>query len=198
MRTLRTLPVIAVLVAFAAACGETQPEPTPPPPAATAGGLEGYSQGVKDYYAGVELGSTASVEEEYHQPPQPAEAALGETITLTGSNIGVRLKVTVTAVERVSDYQAVQLAFESTGITNYENPLSNATLTFSDGRSVMPVEDANAPCSQDLATPTLFVPVGGKARGCLLFPPAGAETPERFQLALETVPVEAGGIWNLR
>ena len=76
MRTLRTLPVIAVLVAFAAACGETQPEPTPPPPAATAGGLEGYSQGVKDYYAGVELGSTASVEEEYHQPPQPAEAAL--------------------------------------------------------------------------------------------------------------------------
>ena len=33
--------------------------------------------------------------------------------------------------------------------------------------------------------------------GCLLFPAKGSEMPSRFQLALETVPVDVGGIWNL-
>ena len=42
--------------------------------------------------------SNEDVEEEYHQPPKPASADLGETITLTGNNIGVRLRVTPTAL----------------------------------------------------------------------------------------------------
>ena len=61
---------------------------------------------MKDFYGGThpvaEEGSPEAVEEEYHQPPKPAEAGLGETITLTGTNIGVRLRVTVTGVKRVS------------------------------------------------------------------------------------------------
>ena len=35
-------------------------------------------------------------------------------------------------------------------------------------------------------------------KGCLLFPRSGDKLPERFQLALEVVPTDAGGIWNLR
>ena len=41
---------------------------------------------------------------------------MGETITLTGTNIGVRMRVTVTGVERVDSWQAVDLELESTGI----------------------------------------------------------------------------------
>ena len=68
--------------------------------------VEGYSQGVKDFYGSdvhpeTEEGSIEDVEAEYHQPPKPAEAGLGETITLTGTNIGVRMRVTVTGVKRV-------------------------------------------------------------------------------------------------
>ena len=190
------------------ACGDqgTGSEATPPAatasPTAEAGdGLEGYSQGVKDYYGGVdteaEPGTTESVEEEYHQPPKPAQARLGETITLTGSNIGVRLRVTVTGVKRVSEQTAVELALESTGITNYEAPLENATVTYGGGQPQRALQDATAACSKDIVPPVVFIPVGGKASGCLLFPASGSETPDRFQLALETVPVDAGGIWNL-
>ena len=70
-----------------------------------------------------EEGSIEDVEAEYHQPPKPAEAGLGETITLTGTNIGVRLRVTVTGVKRVSSYLAVELALENTGIANHEGVL---------------------------------------------------------------------------
>ena len=38
--------------------------------------------------------------------------------------------------------------------------------------------------------------VGSTLEGCVLFP-KGDEEPTRFQLALEQVPAEAGGIWNL-
>ncbi len=210
---MRTLLASALLVLVFGACGNdkdaaTKPTPTPPPADATAppaaeeaDDLEGYSQGVKDYYGGshpvAEEGSPESVEVEYHQPPKPAEAGMGETITLTGTNIGVRLRVTVTGVKRVSKYLAVDLAFESTGITNYEGPFESAAVTYGDGTPKRVVEGATASCSKDITQPTVFIPVGAKARGCLLFPPSGSRTPDRFQLALETVPVEAGGIWNL-
>ena len=78
-------------------------------------------------------GRTEDVEAEYHQPPQPAEAGLGETITLTGTNIGVRLRVTVTGVKRVGDHQAVELGLENTGITNYEGEFTHAAVTYGDG-----------------------------------------------------------------
>ena len=123
--------------------------------AAEADPLEGYSQGVKDFYGSdvhpeAEEGSIEDVEAEYHQPPKPAEAGLGETITLTGTNIGVRMRVTVTGVKRVSSYQAVELELESTGITNYEGALSSAALTYGDGEPQPLVEGATAPCSKDL------------------------------------------------
>ena len=105
--------------------------------------------------------------------------------------------VTVTDVKRVSSYQAVELELESTGITNYDGALSSAALTYGDGEPQPLVEGATAPCSKDLGFPSIFIPVGGKASGCLLFPASGSAEPDRFQLALETVPVEAGGIWNL-
>jgi hypothetical protein len=207
---MRTLLAGVLLALALGACGDkesaTEPKSTTPPPQATAAEaeadpLEGYSQGVKDFYGGAhpeaEEGTTESVEAEYHQPPKPAEARLGGTITLTGSNIGVRMRVTVTDVKRVSSYQAVELELESTGITNYQGALSNAALTYGDAGPQKIVEGATASCSKDFSFPSIFIPVGGTASGCLLFPPSESGEPERFQLALETVPVEAGGIWNL-
>ncbi len=201
---MRKLLASVVLALAFGACGDNDRAntPTPTPTAAEADRLEGYSQGVKDFYGTdahpeTEEGSIEDVEAEYHQPPKPAEAGLGGTITLTGTNIGVRLRVTVTGVKRVSKYLAVDLAFESTGITNYEGPFESAAVTYGDGTPKRVVEGATASCSKDITQPTVFIPVGAKARGCLLFPPSGSRTPDRFQLALETVPVEAGGIWNL-
>jgi hypothetical protein len=199
----KLLAGVALALAFGA-CGDKDraSAPTATATAAEADPLEGYSQGVKDFYGTdvhpeAEEGSIEDVEAEYHQPPKPAEAGLGETITLTGSNIGVRMRVTVTGVKRVDSYQAVELEFESTGITNYDGPISSATLTYGDGEPQPLVEDATASCSRELGFPSVFIPTGGKVSGCLLFPPSESGEPERFQLALETVPVEAGGIWNL-
>ncbi len=204
---MRKLLASAVLALALGACGDNDranhPVPTPTPTAAEADPLEGYSQGVKDFYGGsdvhpeTEEGSLEDIEAEYHQPPKPAEAGLGETITLTGSNIGVRMRVTVTGVKRVSSYQAVELELENTGITNYQGALTSAALTYGDGEPQPLVEGATAPCSKDLGFEMIFIPVSGKASGCLLFAPSESGEPERFQLALETVPVTAGGIWNL-
>jgi hypothetical protein len=199
---MRKLLASVALALALGACGGNDRAATPTPTAAEAGPLDGYSEGVKNYYGTdvppeAEEGSIEAVEAEYHQPPKPAEAGLGETITLTGSNIGVRMRVTVTGVKRVSSYQAVELELESTGITNYDGPISSATLTYGGGEPQPLAEGATAPCSKDLGFETIFIPVGGKASGCLLFPTSESGEPERFQLALETVPVEAGGIWNL-
>jgi hypothetical protein len=190
--------VLLAVLAFAACGGKESPKATPTPTAAG-----GYSQGVRDYYGDAdsqpepEAGSIEDVEAEYHQPPKPAEAGLGETITLTGTNIGVRLRVTVTGVERVDDHQAVELELENTGITNYEGEFTQAAVTYGDGTTKPLAQGANAPCSNSLDLPTAFIGVGEKTTGCLLFPTSGDESPTRFQLALETVPTEAGGIWNL-
>jgi hypothetical protein len=206
---MRKLLAGALLVLTFSACGDKDgaPEPrTTPAPAATTAAdshdLDGYSEGVKAYYGAdahpeAEPGSIEDVESEYHQPPKPAEAKLGETITLTGSNIGVRLDVTVEQVRRVDDYLAVDVALDSTGITNYEGPFENASVTFPDGTSEKAIADETAACSKDFTVPTTFIGVGEQAKGCLLFEPSGSALPERFQFALESVPVEAGGIWNL-
>jgi hypothetical protein len=195
---MRKLMFVALAVLAVAGCGgQGSPKAT-----ATADD-GGYSQAVKDYYGDAdahpetEAGTTEAVEAEYHQPPKPAQAGLGETITLTGTNIGVRLRVTVTGVKRVGDHQAVELALESTGITNYQGEFANAAVTYSDGKPRPLAKGANAPCSNTLDLPNVNIPVGSKTTGCLLFPASGSETPQRFQLALELVPTEAGGIWNL-
>lgn len=195
-QTMRKLLAGALLALAFGACGDKKEAPEP---RAT---VAGYSDGVKAYYGDAphpeaEPGSLEDVEAEYHQPPKPAEAKLGETITLTGSNIGIRLEVTVEDVRRVDDYVAVDVAFNSTGITNYEAPFASAAVTFPDGRSEPVIPDATAACSRDIDFPTTFIPVGGQAAGCLLFAAAGPELPERLQFALESVPVEAGGIWHL-
>jgi hypothetical protein len=186
------------LAALLAGCGESEPAPTPAPRAT---GLEGYSQGVRDYYVAVHPvppdDSHAAVEAEYHQPPKPAEAGVGEAITLTGTNIGVRLRATVKRVRDAGAYTAVDLALENTGITVYEAPLRQAALTLPDGRTVPLEPGARAGCSHGLDAERVRIDVGKKRTGCLLFPRAGDEAPERLQLALEIVPTEAGGIWNL-
>ena len=123
-----------------------------------------------DAHPEAEPGSIEDVESEYHQPPQPAEAGMGETITLTGTNIGVRLRVTVTGVERVDDHQAVHLELESTGITNYDGEFTQAAVTYGDGTTQPLAKGANAPCSNSLDLPTAFIAVGAKTTGCLLFP----------------------------
>ena len=132
-------------------------------------------------------GSIEDVEAEYHQPPQPAEAGLGETITLTGTNIGVRLRVTVTGVERVDDHQAVHLELESTGIANYDGEFTQAAVTYGDGEPQPLAEGANAPCSNGLDLPTAVHRRGRQdhAAACSSRPP-GSRRPTRFQLALET------------
>ena len=196
---MRKLMALALFAGLLAGCGE-QTAADPPRATPQATGLEGYTQGVKDYYRDVHGESTGDdVEAEYHQPPRPAAAGLGEPITLTGTNIGIRMRVTVTKVESVSSFTAVGLELENTGITNYEAPLRNAALTNSGGGAPEPVADgARAKCSNGFDADTLFIEVGASKAGCLLFRRAAGATPERLQLALEIVPTEAGGIWNLR
>jgi hypothetical protein len=166
--------LLFVLAALAAAgCGAS----SQPQPAAESAGHE-------------------DVESEYHQPPKPARAGMGETITLTGTNIGIRQRVTVTGVEKTGDYLAVKLELENTGIANYEGPLRNAAVRFGDGAPTPVAEGAKAPCSHGFEQETVYIPVGEKASGCLLFP-ASPDPPHELQLALEIVPTDAGGVWQL-
>jgi hypothetical protein len=188
---MRTLLLTILLAAFVAGCGASEkPAATPRPDP-----LAGYSEGVRNFYGGAPLEAQgdpdAGVEAEYHQPPVPAEAKLGGTITLTGTNIGVRLRVTVTGVERRGSRVAVSLKLANDGIAVYEAPLDQAAVTYGDGAPVKAVGS----CQKRFAA--LRLDVSRHTSGCLLFPASGDALPERLQLALETVPVEAGGIWNL-
>lgn len=171
MRRLLLLPLLLL-----AGCGATE-RAAAPRPAATP----------SDYYAGVTDAPAGDVEAEYHQPPKPARTTLGRPITLTGVNIGVRMRVQPTAVERRGDLLAVRLRMRNTGIAVYEGELHEAALTYADG--------AQRRATRTCGAPGLRVDVGDTWRGCLLFPAEGR--PERLQLALETVPVAAGGIWEL-
>jgi hypothetical protein len=197
------------LLLLAGCGGDKQADATPTPtPTATAAqtrpedpDLAGYSEGVKDYYVEIHNEPTGDehvdVEAEYHQPPKPAEAGLGDAITLTGTNIGIRQKVTVTKVDRTGDHTAVHLELENTGITVYEAPLRNASVTYPGGKTVEVAEGASADCSNGFEGDPVRNDVGRVKKGCLLFPAEGDAKPERFQLALEIVPTAAGGIWNL-
>jgi hypothetical protein len=203
---MRTTLLISVLTVFLAGCGAHKtPTAAAPKPAATVKDeLAGYSAGVRDYYGGehphTDGDPNAEIEAEYHQPPKPAEAGAGGTITMTGTNIGVRFEVTVTGVHTVrargNRYTAVDVVLESTGITIYEGELRQAELTYADGKPRQVAQGAAASCSNDLDA-HVRIDVGASKRGCLLFPAQGDERPARLQLALETVPTQAGGIWNL-
>ncbi|GEM_PF-6319905 len=198
---MRKLFAILALSSLLAACGGNGDDPEPqaatPAPTETEAGphdLEGYSEGVLKYYGDphdhVEGGN---VEAEYHQPPKPAEAAVGEMITLTGTNIGVRLEVTLKSVKRDGDRTQVRLHLRNNGIAVYEGPLQNAELTFAGGDTQPALTDET--CSRDFDTSYLRMDVDDERTVCLLF--EGADEPERLQLALEAVPTDAGGIWNL-
>jgi hypothetical protein len=207
----------AALVALAiAGCADKQAETTPTPAATTPApeldehghdlsqaqkkDLTGYSQGVRDYYGDtVPVGKTGEeqldIEIEYHQPPDPPEAAIGEPITLTGTQIGVRLKVIVDKVEDLGKQTAVHLKLESTGITIHDDAFREATVTYSDGKTVK-VEPKRVKCSNGFDG-VVRLDVLRKTHGCLVFPKSGDAEPQQFQMALENVPVTAGGIWNL-
>ena len=126
---MRKLLGTLMLASVLAGCGGSSEPQTPKAatPTATAEkesaaqhDLEGYSPGVVEYYGQShehEDSEAGSIEAEYHQPPKPAEAKLGETITLTGTEIGVRFDVTVTDVKPVEDdLMAVYVTLKSTGI----------------------------------------------------------------------------------
>jgi hypothetical protein len=219
------LGVIAVLAALAG-CGSNEPEPaavstpTPDPELAASAAAEpdehvfqkGHSKAVRRYYAGahadpVDDGSNAAVEEEYHQPPRPATGSLGDTIVLTGTNIGVRMRVTPTAVvdpvkgsrppRDGTRYVAVRLRMRSTGITVLDGELREALLSYGGGRKAQPVLGVESACSNGFEG-TVRIDVGNSARGCVLFEVPDGRRPRQLQLALEQVPAEAGGRWGLR
>ena len=155
--------------------------------------LEGYSPGVVEYYGQShehEDSEAGSIEAEYHQPPKPAEAKLGETITLTGTEIGVRFDVTVTDVKPVEDdLMAVYVTLKSTGIAIYDRPMEQASITYP-GEEATPLDtEASAECSNGLDG-IVRIDVLRSRKGCLLFPRSGDKLPERFQLALEVVPTD--------
>ncbi len=202
------LPRILLLAAVLAGCGDSKPTteaatptPAPPAPSATADPLEGYSQGVKDFYAGVPVGEFPdNTEEAFHQPPKPPEAGMDETITLTGTNLGIRMKVTVTGTETVrvgsERYEAVSLRLENTGVAIHDDEFREATVTYADGDPQALVKGVKADCSNGFDK-VVRIDVGEKVSGCLLFPASGLGAPSTFQMALELIPVTAGGIWKL-
>jgi hypothetical protein len=222
----KVLGAIAVLAAFAG-CGSSDPEPsaattptptpTPEPaaPQAKPAGYvfeKGHSKAVRRFYAGAHAdpaddGSNAAVEEEYHQPPKPATGGLGDAITLTGTNIGVRIRVTPTAVVDPASaarppragtrFVAVRLRMKSTGITILDSPVAEALLAYGGARKAEAVLGVKSECSNGFHD-TIRVDVGNSARGCVLFEVPEGRQPRQLQLALEYVPAEVGGRWRLR
>jgi hypothetical protein len=217
---LKLLGSIAVLAALAAGCGADDPAPTaaptPAPTAAPASTPEGdapkpkvaksYAEAIRAYYGDAHV-DPGDVEAEYHQPPRPARGGIGDTITLTGSNIGVRIRVTVTGVAdpvRASEppgdgkrYVAVELRLRSTGITILEGNVANAVLTYGGGGTATPAPGVEAACSNGFHE-SMRIEVGNSAKGCVLFEVPTGRRPRRLQLALELVPAQVGGIWRLR
>jgi hypothetical protein len=161
----------------------------------------GHSKAVRRYYGtphshddaesdGIEL----DTEEEYHQPPHPAAGGIGDTITLTGTNLGVRMDVTVTGVKAGKRHTTVGLQLVNTGIAIFESPITNAVLVDADGRRARIATGAKAGCSNGFDD-IIRLDVGEDGSGCLVFKPI---RPKRLQLALEQVPAAAGGRWSLR
>ena len=164
---------------------------------------------MREYYGGGEapVPPEADIEAEYHQPPRPATGGIGDTITLTGTNVGVRLRTTVTGVDddvtaarpprAGTRYAGIGLRLVSTGIAVHDSPLQNALLRYGAGEETPPVLGVEADCSNGFDG-TVRIDVGERARGCLLFEVPESARPRELQLALETVPAEAGGRWGLR
>ena len=199
---------VAVLAALVCGCGskekDAQPAASAAEPAASTNApkfLPGHSAAVRKYYgedtAHLEGGD---VEAEYHQPPFPPSGGIGDTITLTGSNIGVRLRVTVTGVVRGAGpggrYLAVKLRLRNTGIAIFESELRSVVVRFADSTRARPALGVRASCSHGLDA-DLRLDVERHAGGCLLFRNPGGGAPQTLLLALETVPAKAGGRWRL-
>ena len=216
---LRLFVSVAVLAALAAGCGSDDPKPSAASaPTATPEHVEpaetdehrfqtGHSAAVRKYYGDSHANSPeGDVEAEYHQPPRPAQGGIGDTITLTGSNIGVRMRVTVTAVEdSVSAsrppragkrYVAVKLRLRNTGIAVLDGEQREAVLKFQGG-NVPVVLGVKADCSNGFDG-TVRIGDEAPAKGCLLFELPRSARPRELQFALETVPAEVGGRWRLR
>jgi hypothetical protein len=218
---LKLLGAIAVLVAVAAGCGSNDPEPSAGPSATPAPPIpehvraahrfqKGHSAGVRAYYGAGEdtyAPGAGDVEAEYHQPPRPATGGIGDAITLTGTNIGVRMRVTVLSVEDPvhtsrparagKRFVAVRLRMRSTGIAILEGELRNAVVDYGRGRQAPVVLGVKATCSRGFEA-GIRVEVGNSATGCVLFEVPVGKRPRQLQLALEVVPAEAGGRWSLR
>ena len=212
----KLLGSIAVLAGLVAGCGSdespsaaTTPTPTVSEHAEAEQGFEdGHSQAVRDYYGGEAAAHAedGDVEAEYHQPPRPASGGVGDTITLTGSNIGVRMPVTLTGLsDPVSAsrppragtrYVGVNLRLKNTGIAIMEGELANALLDYGPGRGAKPVLGVEAECSNGLQA-GLRIEDGPPLRGCMLFEVPTGKRPQQLLLALENVPAEAGGRWRL-
>jgi hypothetical protein len=176
------LIAIAVLAVLMCGCGskEETTQASAPAPAPTA---EGIPEGDPD------------VEEEYHQPPKPASGRIGDTITMTGSNIGVRLRVTVTGVRQAGRQLAVKLRLENTGIAVFESEMRNAVVRYSDGKRERAVSGAECTWGPDRL---IRLDTERRTQGCLLFArPAGAQ-PKTLRMSLEAIPVSEGGVWRLR
>ena len=199
--------VLLALLAGAAATSRRR-RPTPTPDADGRGEADARPRGLLAGRQGLLRRATApgaderraeDVEAEYHQPPKPAEAGLGETITLTGTNIGVRMRVTVTDVERVGDLQGRRAgAREHRHHRTTRRAAAAPPLTYADGepqprragreRAAAPTTSTCRSCGST---------VGARPAAACCSRASGDEKPERFQLALEIVPADAGGIWNL-
>ena len=193
-----------------AACGDDdrattaqQPAPAASPAGADEQAADGLPAAVREYYdeapEPAHDDELASIEAEYHKPPEPARAGAGEVITLTGTNIGVRVRVKLLGpLEPVQvggrDYLAANLQLRNTGITIFEAPLEQARLVDGSGKAVEPVLGVEAPCSHGFEG-LMRLDVARQARGCVLFP--ATTDPRELQLALEQVPAEAGGRWEL-
>jgi hypothetical protein len=218
---LKLLGSIAVLAVVAAGCGSDEPEPsaaglgptavpTIPADVRSAHRFEkGHSRAVREYYGGTvgdEQGGS-DVEAEYHHPPRPASGGIGDTITLTGSNIGVRMRATVTGLVdpvRTSKppragmrYAAVKVRMRSTGIAILEGELREAVVDYGGGRPARAVLGVEAGCSNGWEA-GVRIEDGRPARGCLLFQLPRSARPRELEFALENVPAEAGGRWSLR
>jgi len=207
---------IAVLAALAGGCGSDEPEPSGgPEPASTPeqvkaethGFEKGHSAAIRKYYGDVhEHGAEGDVEAEYHQPPRPAKGAIGDTITLTGSNIGVRMKVKVTGVVDPAEasppasagnrYVAVKLGMRSTGIAVLDGELRSGLLSYDGGRAEVAF-GVEADCSNGFQAGVRIDDTAPKS-GCLVFEIPESARPREVQFALEQVPAEVGGRWRLR
>jgi hypothetical protein len=205
-----TLLVTLLLALAAAGCGDGEPASTAATPTPAAPAEEphvdfepDHAKAVRDYYGEIHVhaapasddGIPLDSEEEYKQPPRPATGGIGDTITLTGTNLGVRMQATVTGVERTGRHTTVGLRLENTGIAIFDSQINSAILVGADGKQTRVKSGVKAPCSKGFQDP-LWIDVGDKQSGCLVF--ARTERPAELRFALEQVPADAGGRWSLR